>query len=1176
MKTEIRKIVMNKNFMKREGNKFILDLTLLSEISPDAREFFEKNSRNFIKTLRDEIYQLYNISSLIKIKGFVGENNISDVRASDIGKFVKIQGMVSRATKPMVLVVSRTYSCPTCGNEIVTSGEFPKRCSCGKISGFKEISVELQDLQEIEVEELQEELGGKQPEKIRIRLVEQLVDKNLSGLIQPGSKVEVPGVIEKIPLLKKKGQDELFEFRVFALDINSLGENFEDENITDEEMKEIEEIASFNPLEQLKDAIAPNIYGYDDIKKSLVLQAVWGVRKTFEDGKVTRDKSHILLVGDGGLAKTELGKNVQIRTPKSYYVAGESATGIGISATVVKDELTGSWSVRCGAFPKATGSTCVHPNTKVLIDGNFIEISKFSSQNIFQPKNSFTPSLDKNKILKNKLNLFSSKNYKGNMVKITLNSGLDVICTPNHEILDGMNLSWKKAEDFKVGDYFLSNLEPTKIKNKIRLIDIIPQEIKIILDKTQKQKLRKELLKKFKNIREINKYFLLNKNFFCGRSNITIKKYKEILKLINKDCSYLNFKLNNNNSKQINLYFLNENLSYLVGFIRGDGNVSINNKKNIYNISIIQSKIHQEYINKIFKVSKKIFKKIPSYCITKANSNISHSNKISNKNGIIQQPNDIIQRCLTSKILSYVCLWYKQNFWRLSNENLIAYLSGLFDADGCVSVKNYKKNNKPYQIQHAVIQISNDYKENQNIVFALKRLGIFSKIIPKKNFMEISITNKKDVEKLCNLLEKQSKKIKNRKKLKEKKKNIGGFSDIIPSKYASEISKEIYQKIKTPILLKLGVHSTLYAYKYNKRVPRHTSLDFIYNKLKNKIDINLKKKFETILNSKFYSEKIVQIEKIPYNGLVYDLAVPKPHNFIANSFVVHNCIIDEIDKLSEEDRKDLHTPMESGIIPLNKAGISTILPADCAVLAIANPKGSMFDFGEGQTIVKQINMAPTLLDRFDLIFVMRDKMDEKQDKEVAKRVFSGTTAKSKISVQLFRKYVTLARRLKPKFPNEFEEEVSNFYTEIRKKSKIGNQLKGKPITARFLQGVIRFAEAHAKLRLSKIVEKKDLEVSKGLFYRALVELGMDETGLVDTARMGEGRTLNKKNKIRFVLEIFKELIEDKEDKILKNEILKEKCIEKGFDDFDYDDVITILNKENMIIYTTKGWRLNEM
>ena len=94
--------------------------------------------------------------------------------------------------------------------------------------------------------------------------------------------------------------------------------------------------------------------------------------------------------------------------------------------------------------------------------------------------------------------------------------------------------------------------------------------------------------------------------------------------------------------------------------------------------------------------------------------------------------------------------------------------------------------------------------------------------------------------------------------------------------------------------------------------------------------------------------------------------------------------VDEMDKMQKEDRSALHEAMEQQSISVAKAGITATLKSRCALLGAANPKYGRFDmYGD---IADQINMPPSLLSRFDLIFIMTDQPEQKRDLAIAEHI----------------------------------------------------------------------------------------------------------------------------------------------------------------------------------------------
>merc|ERR1719446_149799 len=96
------------------------------------------------------------------------------------------------------------------------------------------------------------------------------------------------------------------------------------------------------------------------------------------------------------------------------------------------------------------------------------------------------------------------------------------------------------------------------------------------------------------------------------------------------------------------------------------------------------------------------------------------------------------------------------------------------------------------------------------------------------------------------------------------------------------------------------------------------------------------------------------------------------------------CLIDEFDKMNDQDRTSLHEAMEQQSISISKAGIMATLQARCAVIAVANPTEGRYD--PQQTFAQNVNLSDPILSRFDLLCVLRDESDAVQDERLADHV----------------------------------------------------------------------------------------------------------------------------------------------------------------------------------------------
>jgi len=247
------------------------------------------------------------------------------------------------------------------------------------------------------------------------------------------------------------------------------------------------------------------------------------------------------------------------------------------------------------------------------------------------------------------------------------------------------------------------------------------------------------------------------------------------------------------------------------------------------------------------------------------------------------------------------------------------------------------------------------------------------------------------------------------------------------------------------------------------------------------------------------------------------------------------CIIDELDKMSSEDRSAMHEALEQQTISISKANVQATLLAKTTVLAAANPKFGRFD--PYDSIAKQINMPPALVNRFDLIFTIKDLPNKEKDTELAEHVLALHQNPEKnqpeIDTEFLRKYIAYAKRnYKPQLTDEAIEEFKEYYVNLRNSNNDNeNGIKAIPISARQLEALVRLGEASAKSRLSKKVTKKDARIAIDIVDYCLRDVGVDPTtGKIDIDRITTGVTASERSKVSSV----KAAISMLEEKIGKN------------------------------------------
>jgi len=289
---------------------------------------------------------------------------------------------------------------------------------------------------------------------------------------------------------------------------------------------------------------------------------------------------------------------------------------------------------------------------------------------------------------------------------------------------------------------------------------------------------------------------------------------------------------------------------------------------------------------------------------------------------------------------------------------------------------------------------------------------------------------------------------------------------------------------------------------------------------------------------------------------------------LANKGVV---CIDEIEKMDANDRSAMHEALEQQTVTISKANVQATLQAQTSVLAAGNPKYGRFE--PTQSITQQIDLPPALINRFDLIFVLRDLPNLKQDDAIATHVLNMHQKKDKksdIDREIFRKYVAYAKqKVEPRLTEDAVDEIKKFYVKLRNMQATGDS-NAIAISARQLQGLVRLAEAHAKTRLSPVVEKYDAEVSIRLTNYYLMQVGYDpETKKFDIDRFTTKVSSSQRNKLILIKETLKKLEEKFGKQIPLDDLRKE--LGTNFSDLEFEEALEKLKKSGDLFQPKSGF-----
>lgn len=297
----------------------------------------------------------------VTIRNYPGETRtVSSIRSKDNNCMVKIDCVVKTVRDPVQEIMYGRYRCKACDTPIPYIRmnhriRIPTGCTCPMDEhhkGLYECPEEhiYRDVQKITVQDTVAP-RGKQPKSIDVYLPSKFIEK-----LSPGNHCIITGLVQVV-----KDSDKSM-FAVPYLDgyyVDKSEDDFTEVEITEEDIKVIHELAKDKDIcKKLCDSINPEIYGYDGIKLALVVQMFGGVSLERSDGTRQRGDSHVLLVGDPSMAKSQLIRSVYNIVPRGMYASGKSTSGAGLTATAVKDE-NDKWTLEAGAMVLSDGGMCI-------------------------------------------------------------------------------------------------------------------------------------------------------------------------------------------------------------------------------------------------------------------------------------------------------------------------------------------------------------------------------------------------------------------------------------------------------------------------------------------------------------------------------------------------------------------------------------------------------------------------------------------------------------------------------------------------------------------------------------------------------------------------------------------------------------------------------------------------
>ncbi|CAN1292782.1 DNA replication licensing factor MCM7 [Linum perenne] len=382
---------MDNEFAKRinENTRRYIGIfaSAIDELMPEPTEIFPDDDHDILMTQRSEdpnentdgtdphqkmppeikrFYEVY-----IKAASKDKKLSIREVKASSIGHLVKISGIVTRCSDVKPLMQVAVYTCEECGFEIyqeVTARVFmplfkcpSNRCVTNNRNGNLILQLRASKFlkfQEAKVQELSEHVPkGHIPRSMTVHFRGELTRR-----VAPGDVVELSGIFLPIPYTGFKAMraglvaDTYLEVMSATHSKKRYEERYEQGGDEEQQIRQLAEDGDI--YNKLSRSLAPEIYGHEDIKKALLLLLVGAPHRKLKDGMKIRGDLHVCLMGDPGVAKSQLLKHIINVAPRGVYTTGKGSSGVGLTAAVQRDTVTNEMVLEGGALVLADMGIC--------------------------------------------------------------------------------------------------------------------------------------------------------------------------------------------------------------------------------------------------------------------------------------------------------------------------------------------------------------------------------------------------------------------------------------------------------------------------------------------------------------------------------------------------------------------------------------------------------------------------------------------------------------------------------------------------------------------------------------------------------------------------------------------------------------------------------------------------
>lgn len=1048
----------------------------------------------------------------VRIRGLLRSVKIRELRSEHVGKLVQVEGILVRSTPVRQYLDLAVFTCTSCGKEYYKKQEGiileppDQPCECGK-TNYKLVVEKSKyiDWQKIFIQERPEETpSGQLP-----RSIEGILRGDLVDVARPGDRASVVGILKVVEdRVMRRGSKIIFQPVLEVVNVEVSQKALEEIEISKEDEEKILKLAR-DPMIHLKivNSIAPTLYGIEDQKKAIALALFGGVPKIAPDGTRIRGDIHVLLIGDPGTGKSMLLQYISRIAPRGIYTTGKGATAAGLTAAVVRDKRTGEFYLEAGALVLADGGIA-------CID----EIDKMREED----RTAIHEALEQQSYHKD----FEILLADGRKVKIG-----ELVDTLIDKYRDRVVLG-RDTEILPVDDLYVIAYDPNFKRTVI-----------VKADRVSRHKAPTKFVKiRFSNGRTITVTPEHPVVVWANGRLTTISASDVKEGMVVPGVRFYNFKgysLRVDKTSTFNYKRVSSDLAELIGFILSSSSTHIS----LYNghCEVRFSRVNPEFILEFKQLLKRIglehtevlqdtsIEGEESSCIVRVESKRlckdlkEYFSEFMSGEGEFEIPKRIPPRIFRApksvkKILLNV-LFRKYGFisrgrvgfstssLKLAEDiqdllltlSIYSYLSSEESKTGrllCkVLISGVESLSRFIEVitgdprYYKVVEILERLKSRESCYYDLPLKAI---VKSKKQLNRLSITS--------------GRRSMDEGEFREYVEESGSRVRVLRASLQHDRVGVVRRFTRVSRALKeFDIPCSALKYKLLGKSIVRSGLLIISgggtraSKLEEFVEEPRERPYGNIRLLRVESVEVLENNDSEW---VYDVTVEPYHLFVSHGLVLHNTV------------------------SIAKAGIVARLNSRCSVIAAGNPTFGRYI--DERPVTENINLPVTILSRFDLIFVLRDKPQPSLDSETADHILRVHRdigkVKPEIDPDLLRKYISYARRfVKPKINEEAIDRLKKFYVDMRRKSAENPEIPI-AITARQLEALIRLAEAHARMALRSEVTLEDAEEAIRLMRVFLEDVGIDKaTGRIDIDTIMTGKPRSQQAKLSHLVSIISEM-----------------------------------------------------